>query len=152
DAWTLGYLGPRAYPGALRRAAEQSFGRRHAAAVARHKGFVRLLVSAGAGAPAPAGDPVDDLLALTRAARAVLALPGALAWFEPAGEALRDAAFIGRHLDAHAAGGPPPLPIWWNSRVAALRDLPGWSLVDLVGLDQVGLPDLEACFPTGFRD
>ena len=42
-----------------------------------------------------------------------------------------------------------PLDIWCNIRNLR-QDEPGWSLMDIVGMQQLDLPDQEAYAPTGY--
>lgn len=157
-AWTLGQLGPLTFPGNLARAAQQAWRWRDGApaAVAAHQGFVRLRLTyvGGASQDAPVMprdcDPVHELEFLTRAARALLDLPSALAFFVPGGEILLSRELldgISRHFHAH---GLPPVAAWCNLRLFNLDG--GWSLMDTVGNWQLDLPDMEAAFPKGSRD
>ncbi|MBC8104291.1 MAG: hypothetical protein H7Z41_17080 [Cytophagales bacterium] len=154
-AWNAGHFGPLSESGGLRRAATQSWkwksGRR---APALHVAFLRIRltyqlgVSAGITRMPPGGvSPQEELLFLTQIAGALLSLRGALCVFFPAGEALRDAAFVEERLNLHRAGGPLPLDIWANIRFLPLNDPATWVVMDTVGMPQLDLPDLEAAFP-----
>lgn len=108
-------------------------------AVLRHRAFVRV------HATAP-DEPLDDLWLLTDAALALLAVPGALACFFPAGEALRSPQFVADSAAHHRAHGLPAFDTWTNLRLFQPDGAPGWTAFDLVGLQQLGLDDLEICF------
>lgn len=152
-AWSTGCFGPFAYPEGLARAAQHAYGWEQAAeAVARHGAFVRLGVSYvfGLGQDAPVL-PADysargELEYLTRVARAVLGLSGAVALFNASGEVLRPRDQVEELLAVHEEAGLLPLPVWSNVRMAKIGELPGWMLMDTVGMEQLEVADHEACF------
>jgi hypothetical protein len=156
DAWVSQAFGPYAWPGALRRAAlHSSFWEGAQAAVDRHGAFIRIrCVHASALQegldPGRTYDPVDELGLVTDVAYALMELPGALAYFNPNGEVLRDHEGLHTALDHAARIGFPPLTAWCNVRGMNLPA--GWAMMDVVGNGQFGLPDLEVCFPGGSRD
>src|SRR5579883_2156463 len=82
------------------------------------------------------------LEALTRAARPLLSLPGALALHADAAGALTAAAAAARRID-EARAGAPPLELWVALRRFRLDDARGWFL-DTLGMGQLGFPDVEA--------
>ncbi len=112
------------------------------AAVLRHHAFVRLVTG---------GDALPSLWLLTDAARALLGLPGALACFFPAGEALRSPAFVEESAAHHRLHGLPAFDLWTNLRISKPDAAPGWTSFDVVGLGQLGLDDLEICFEGPFE-
>ena len=116
------------------------------AAVGRHRAFVRLAAPAGSQVEAGAA-----LWRLTDLARALLAMPSALASFFPAGEALRSPAFVEESAAHHRQHGLPAFDIWTNLRRLEPDAAPGWTSFDLVGLAQLGLEDLEICFEGPFE-
>lgn len=164
-AFSVGAFGPGSTPGALERAADQPWLWDGGAAVAgRHGGFVRLrtgyMVPEAAPEGAPEGapqklpddrDPVYELVSLTELAQTLLRLPGALALFAPAGEALRSREHVDAAMKRKAGLGPPPLELWSNVRaIALLREGDAhWLALDVVGMGQLRLPDQEAIFAEG---
>ncbi len=157
SAWSAGAFGPGSTPGALARAADQPWlWAEGAAAASRHGAFVRLRTGHAAeeGTAPPAGgehDPVYELTSLTELAHAVLRLPGALAFFVPAGEALRSREQMDAALGRKIGAGAPPIELWTNVRaVALLREGDvHWLALDTVGMIQLWLPDQEAVFAEG---
>jgi len=153
-AWCLGAFGPFVFPGGLERA------RRHAltlsdadSRVAMHRAFVRVRASyvLGQGPDAPVlpegYDPVAEMHYLTKVARTLLELDGALAYFDPSGEVLEDRARVDRSIAHHASHHLPPFDLWSNVRFFQLGDDSPWGVMDTVGMEQVGVIDQEACFP-----
>src|SRR5690606_38263004 len=91
-AWTMSALGPFTFPGALERSVEHAMRWKDARArVPAHRAFVRArssyVLGKGGDAPIiPEGyDPIAELFQLTAITRAVLELPGAVAYFYPSG-------------------------------------------------------------------
>ncbi len=108
------------------------------AAALRHRAFVQLETDGA--------DALADLWLLTDAARALLALPSALACFFPLGETLRSREFVEESAAHHRKHGLPAFDLWTNLRIFKPDAAPGWTAFDLVGLAQLGLDDLEICF------
>jgi hypothetical protein len=153
EAWRLGHFGPFTYPDALARAVQQSWRWPDAPVVAAsHQAFVRIrstYTAGGDGSPPalpPRYNPLTELILVTDVARALLGLDGALAYFNPNGEALRSRALVERALQRFATGGPPPLDVWTNQRQFRFGPENGWLLVDTVGLRQLDIADQEAVF------
>jgi hypothetical protein len=153
-AWSFGAFGPFVFPGSLERA------RRHALSwadaeerVVEHRAFVRVRSSyvLGQGADAavlpPDYDPVVELHYLTRVARALLEVEGALGYFAPSGEVLKDAAGVDKSLSHHASHELPPFDLWVNVRFFQVGDDSSWGVMDTVGMEQLDVIDQEACFP-----
>lgn len=150
-AWSFGQFGPFTYPGGLQRAGQHSWtwepGRTIAAG---HVGFVRLRSSyvIGSGGDAKclpqSYDPVGELNFLTGMTQAILKLPGALCYFNPNGEVLRDLKTLTELLDGCRSADLIPLPAWCNVRFFNLGG--GWSLMDTVGNGQLDVPDVEVLF------
>ncbi|HZX97162.1 MAG TPA: DUF4261 domain-containing protein [Myxococcales bacterium] len=153
-AWRAGAFGPHSRPGALARALDQLEEGSQAAAVADHGGFVRLrtavVVEDGPPQPRPGG-PAYDLLSLTELAESFLPLPDALALFVPAGEALRSRGQVEQGMSRKVGTAPLPIELWSSVRAIALPPAGGlrWLLMDVVGMNQLGLPDQEAVFAAG---
>lgn len=119
------------------------------AAVARHRAFVGLrLTDRGA---TEQGDPTTGLWLLTDLARALVAMPSALACFFPEGEALRSPEFVEESAAHHRKHGLPAFDVWTNLRSFKPGAAPGWTVFDIVGLGQLGLDDLEMCFEGPFE-
>jgi hypothetical protein len=155
-AWATGGFGPFVYPGNLERAKAMSFGWPEGPQVAaRHTAFVRIKTSyvLGAAKDAPVMpadcDPVAELSRVLEIAQALLQAPGALAYFNPNGEVLRDAAGVAEDLRFAQENGLPPLGLWSNVRLFAPESQPDWSVMDTVGMEQVNVADHEACFVRG---
>ncbi len=144
-AWSAGGFGPAVFPGNLERAGKQAWAWRQASgAVRSHQAFVRLRSTFGEAGPPEGHDARQELLFLTRIAQPILALQTSLAFFDPSGETLRPRGFVDQALADCDADGVAPLDLWINVRIGRLTD--GWMLMDTVGMGQLGLPDIEACF------
>jgi len=161
-AYTRGAFGPAATPGALARASDQSWLWPEGATVAsEHQAFVRIRFGfavpkeeSAEAAKRPKRDPLYELGLLTEIAQPLLRKTGALAFFDPAGEALRSKEQIDAALKRKVGSGPPPIELWTNVRsIALLRESDAtWLGLDIVGLWQLGLPDVEAIFAEGKED
>jgi hypothetical protein len=91
---------------------------------------------------------------VTRVSAALAGLPQALCYFNPGGELVwepRD--FVERFVRAEAEQGIP-IHLWCNVRVCGLDDfgVPGWRLMDTVGMAQLDAADHEAIFPRAVYD
>jgi hypothetical protein len=156
-AWRAGLFGSFAEPGALVRAKQQDGLWPEARTVAdRHRAFVRLRTgyrATAGGEPAPPADhdALHELLTLTELADALMGIPGALAFFVPAGEALRSRDHVREVLTRKVGVAAPPLELWTNTRGVRLdaETDPRWLLLDVVGMAQLELPDQEALFAEG---
>ncbi|OFX25302.1 MAG: hypothetical protein A2V77_23505 [Anaeromyxobacter sp. RBG_16_69_14] len=156
-AWRSGQFGPTSVPGALARARMQTWSWDEGAAAAeRHRALLRLRTVVELGTDAPVEilkgrDPVHELSTLTEMAGGLLGVPGASALFLPGGEALRSREHIRAALSRKTGSGPPPLDLWLNLRAADLGQEGDnrWSIVDVVGMGQLRLPDQEALFAEG---
>ncbi len=153
-SWTMGYFGPFTYPGNLERAVQQSvFWDGAAAAAESHRAFVRITTTYVGGASndapcLPEGyDALAELEYVTRVAQALLALPGALGYFNPNGEVLRPANQVQELIERHAARGVPPLALWSHVRAFCIEELAPCMIMDSVGMGQLDLVDHEGCFP-----
>jgi hypothetical protein len=157
-AWRGSVFGPSASPGALARARQQSWSWADgAAAAARHRAFVRLRTAVPLtreGALPKGHDPAYELTTLGELAGDLLRLPAASAFFLPGGEALRSREQVEAVLRRKAGLGPPPVDLWTNTRAMGLGEHGGvrWSLVDVVGMGQLRLPDQEALFAENPED
>ena len=157
-AWQAGHFGPLSYGGCLTQAALQSWkwksGRR---IQEKHVAFLRIRLTYLLGIPTSGKDsslaltaivnPLDELQFLTQISGALLTLRGALCLFFPAGEALRDAAFVEERLHVHRGGGPLPIEVWTNVRFQLVDSSGSWAIMDTVGMAQMDRPDVEAAFP-----
>jgi hypothetical protein len=152
-AWTMGNFGPFAYPGGLQRAAQQCWVWEPGKTVAqRHQAFVRIRSTYAFGAKdtdsiIPSDyESLPELEFVTKLASSVLALPGALCYFNPNGEVLRDQDGLRESLNFGWSHKLPPLDAWSNIRLFQVNR--EWSLMDTVGNGQLDIPDVEACFHT----
>jgi len=157
-AWRSGVFGPSAAPGALARAQRQAWSWDGGAAAAdRHRAFVRLrtVVTLAEDGALPQGhDPAHELGTLGDLAGDLLRIPGASAYFLPAGEALRSREQVEAVRRRKAGLGRPPLELWTNTRAMGLGEHGGirWVVVDVVGMAQLRLPDQEALFAEDSED
>lgn len=159
-AWRGGMFGPSAAPGALARAKEQRWAWQEGAAAAdRHRAVVRMrtVIDMPPEGPRelPKGhDPLHELATLTEMAASILRLDAATAFFLPGGETLRSREQVEAVLRRKTGLGPPPLDLWTNLRAFGLGQEGDakWVVVDVVGMRQLRLPDIEALFADGQED
>ncbi len=156
-AWTMGHFGPFAYPGGLQRAGEQSWSWEPGRTIAQqHTAFLRIRSSFALGAEDDEPVIPEDYQALpelefaTNIATALLNVRGALCYFNPNGEVLRDQDGLRESLNYGWAHKLPPLDVWSNVRLFNFND--EWSLMDTVGNGQLDVPDVEACFHSEHYD
>lgn len=149
--WSMGHLGPYAYPGGLGRAAGQCWRWEEGkTAPERHEAFIRVRSSYVFGAEDDKKIMPEDYAAfpelefVTQIAGALLRLPGVLCYFNPNGEVLRDQAGLADALEFSRENDLPPLDVWSNVRLFTLDE--DWSAMDVVGSWQLDIPDSEACF------
>jgi hypothetical protein len=153
-AWSMGHFGPMTFPGALARAASQSWHWPDGESVpGRHRAFVRVRASYvfgrgdGDALVLPEDyDPVPEIFATTRIARALLSIPGAICYFNPNGETLQTAESIDELFARYDATTLLPYEIWSNVRVLRLAEHEPWMIMDTVGIGQLDAPDHEALF------
>lgn len=161
-AWSLGQYGPLAFPGCLKRAAEQSWGWGDGEqAVEQHSAHIRLLISYVLGSEESAEeeaegdaedvvlipedyDAMEELRFLTKAVSSVLELPEAICYFNPGGEVLLDQTSLRQGLNFAWNYEIPPLDMWTNVRRFKTDDQ--WTLMDTVGMGQLDCPDMEAIY------
>ena len=151
--WSMGFFGPFTFPGNLARAKQQSYVSEKAPdAAERHTSFLRIRCSYVMGevpdtTPVQPNDydPLHELRYVTKVARTLLRIPGALAYFNPNGEVLTTPEDFERMMTDTAAE-LPPLPLWANIRMFRADDVPGWMMMDTVGMGQLDAIDHEACF------
>ncbi|MGE3804018.1 MAG: DUF4261 domain-containing protein [Gemmataceae bacterium] len=152
-AWSMGHFGPFAFPFGLQRAGQHCWAWEPACRIAEgHCGFIRLRSSYVFGGGDDAlimpedYDAEPELLFVTKLASAVLELPGALCYFNPGGEVLRDQDGLRESLNFAWSHKLPPLDVWCNIRLFKVNG--EWSLMDSVGNGQLDIPDVEAGFHT----
>jgi hypothetical protein len=150
-AWSMGAMGPFTFPGNLERAAQQSWHWEGAAqAVSRHRGFIRVRSSYVLGATGEAKvlprdyEPIAELMFLSRVAHKLMNVPGVLCYFNPNGETLHSVETFDQAMQQQAESDIWPTGIWCNVRLFNVSD--EWVLMDTVGMGQVDLPEMEACF------
>jgi hypothetical protein len=150
-AWSLHMFEPFVWPLALARAIRHRWDEPTAAAAERHRAFVRIRHLVDPEMEPGAYDPFSELRSLYEVGRDLLAgLPGAVAIFNPNGEALRGGESIAGLLRRGEEHGVPPYPLWSNIRTLQVEG--GWILCDSVGNAQIDLPDVEVCCPASQAD
>ena len=82
---------------------------------------------------------------VSRLVLAVLTAPGAICYFNPNGEVLRDLASFQEHWDACIEQETIPIGLWMNMRFFNLSETLGF--MDTVGNEQLEIRDVEAIFP-----
>ena len=148
-AWSAGAFGPGVFPGNLERAGKQAWAWKQASgAVRAHQAWIRVRSTFGGSEEGPqlpeSYSPLAELNFVTKVCAELLTLQTALALFNPNGESLRPRAFVEEALAFQEAEGVAPVDVWTNVRVGKLNN--GWMMMDTVGMAQLGLPDVEACF------
>ncbi len=156
-AWMMGGYGPYAFPDGLQRAAQQSWTWEDGKTVAqRHNAFIRVRVSYAFGAEEndpvvpPDYESLPELQFITTLTSKLLSLPGALCYFNPNGEVLRDEDGLRESLNFSWSNELPPLDVWSNVRLFNVN--PEWSMMDTVGNSQLDIRDSEACFHSDSYD
>ena len=156
-AWSMGHFGPFAYPGGLQRASQQCWAWEPGKTISeRHTAFIRIRSSYTFGAEEDDSimpddyEPVPELEFVTKLASALLDVAGALCYFNPNGELLRDQDGLRETLNYGWANALPPLDAWSNVRMFIVNAQ--WSLMDTVGNGQLDIPDAEACFHSDSYD
>jgi hypothetical protein len=151
-AWSMGQFGPLTFPRGLARAGQHAWNWQPGRTVAeQHRGFIRIRLSYAFGAKDD--DPIfpndiDPLAELRFVSRIVLALfkaPGAICYYNPNGEVLRDEASFREVWDGCEREHKTPLALWMNVRFFNLDDKLGF--MDTVGNGQLDLQDVEAIYP-----
>lgn len=153
-SWATGHFGPFAFPGGLKRSAQQSWHWRDAKKVYEgHKAFIRIRLSYGFGIKDPNTpvfpenyQPIKEMLFLTRLARKLLTLPGAIAYYNPNGEVLDNREHIGELIKRYDDSKLLPLELWSNIRLFTIEEKSPWTVMDTVGMEQLDVPDHEAVF------
>jgi hypothetical protein len=150
-AWSMGYFGPFTFPGNFERARQHSYlwtqGREVAA---QHQAFIRIRMSyvlgAANDAPVMPKDckPLDELNFIIRVVMALLQHPAALCYFNPNGELLSERAHMEKVIEHYSKASLPPVDLWANRRMFKCND--GWMMMDTIGMRQLDLDDIEACF------
>lgn len=161
SAWTMGHFGPIADADSLLRATQQCWGWKEGKAIAlTHRGFVRVrptyvLGAADNAATVPADwNAVTELTYLTKVVEALLQVPGALCYFNPNGEMLRDLKGVQSQLKQAAADDLLLIDLWCNVRIYPFHA--DWTMMDTVGNGQFNdatsvtseVRDIEAVFRT----
>ena len=135
SAWSMGHFGPFTFPGSLDRACRHpcSWSDHPRAVIDAHRAFVRLRLSYifGADKDAPVMpadcDPPSELVALTRLARRVASLPGALAFFNPNGEVLLSPAELDEAVDFAEQHERLPIEAWTSVRSKIPASAASWE-------------------------
>jgi len=153
-AWGMGHFGPFAFPGGLERARQHSYNWKEGSqAAAEHQGFIRIRISYVFGTPENAPvlpddyKPVDELNFITQIVMELLRHPSAICYFNPNGELLAERAFMERVTAHYQKVKLPPVDLWANRRMFKFNE--SWMLMDTVGMQQLDLDDIEACYKSG---
>jgi hypothetical protein len=154
-AWSMGFMTPGAWPGMLEIAkfTADALGDKDAAQAAGprgHVGFARVLLSYALGADdkapvAPASrDARVEFEFCLKVVEALLTLPGALAYFNPAGSLLMSPARY-QTSKGQIPDGLPPLPLATMPRKAQLSPREP-TFMEITGLSQLRdhIPDVSA--------
>lgn len=159
-AWSLGAFGPFVFPQSLQRAQRMAAAftwKEAPAAVARHRAFIRIkssyvLGNVGSKAPICPEDyeSLPECMFMLQLVAALMELPSALAYFNPNGEVLAGREELQHSLSFHARQLLPPLDMLANIRLFEAPGAEGWRLMDTLGMEQLDVDDMEACYP--FRE
>jgi Domain of unknown function (DUF4261) len=151
-SWSMGHFGPCTFPGNLARALQQSWHWPVAKQVVpEHRAFIRVRSSYIFGAkPNRTCLPQDyaphpELLFLTGIIRNLMGHPHILAYFNPGGEVLMGMKEFNDAVEFSKTHSLPPLNVWSNVRLFNFDE--NWLVMDTIGMEQLDLPDHEACFP-----
>lgn len=151
-AWSMGHFGPFTFPGGLSRAGQHCWTWEEGRTVSeRHRGFIRVRLSYATGADKDAPvipdnyDPLSELIFLSTIIIALMNVPGALCYFNPNGEALRDLNDFKNTFHEAEKQNRVPLLLWMNVRFFKLTE--ELYLMDTVGNNQIDVTDVEAVFP-----
>lgn len=153
-SWHTGAFGRFASPGCLERALRECrIWPEAREAVKHHRALLRLRVRSRQE-PDPCGKPdqgkgFEEILFLTRLLLAFANLSEILGYFFPGGEALCSRELLLATWQTYIANNRRPFDLWlmWiNRRLARADEEPDWALIDIIGLHQIGMNDMEACF------
>jgi len=158
-SWHSGALGHFAYPGCLERAIHECRTWPEVdEAVKNHTALLRLRVSykeesdlerriSAAGKQDLA---FAEIVFLTKLLLVFASLPETLGYFLPGGEALVSREMLPLVWQQYMKNEPPrPFDLWiaWmNRRLLRVPDEADWAVIDTIGLHQLEMNDLEACF------
>ncbi len=154
SAFAAGAFGPAVTPGCMNRTVKQTWIWPGAKDVAnKHKAMVRIrttrMMASDEQLEQEPLDPKVELRIVTAIAIQVMTLDGALAYFNPNGEAMRDPETVAESLEWHEDEGLLPLELWSNVRIGLIETGAKWLVMDTVGMVQLKLPDVECCFEDG---
>lgn len=154
--WKNGSFGPLASSGCLARAGDHKWGWPEADSLTiKHTAYIRIRMTyfhddEDAPIIPEDCDTIAELRFMTNLAKALLEHPAAVGGFNPSGEMLFNSEMVDRAEEEIAGKNLPPLRLWCNIRLCGSQA--DWSLVDTVGMNQLDLPDFEACFPAERMD
>jgi hypothetical protein len=95
------------------------------------------------------------MIHITRLLLAFDRLPGVLGYFFPGGEALCSSKLLHATWEAFDLRERKPLELWllWiNRRLGYSAEVPGWSVIDTIGMWQLAVADIEAFFQPACYD
>jgi hypothetical protein len=148
--WHLGGYGNNMPLGALANATQGTLDPDAEQTVPAHRAFIRIRARSFGhteeqrNEAKPSYDAKEEFLWLLALTEKLCSLPEVLAYFNPSGAVLMTPAFLRLHLQDD----PMPLLAIASPRITRVDDT--WRLADLVGLSQLGLPDLEFAIPDNF--
>lgn len=153
-SWHTGVFGRFAYPGCLERALQECRTWPEANRVVKqHTALLRLRVVSqykpDAHEVLRKGTGFEEILVLTRLLLAFDRVSGVLGYFFPGGEALCSREMLSATWQQYTHNNRKPFDLWlmWiNRRLARANEEPDWAIIDIVGLYQIGVTDIEACF------
>ncbi len=156
-AFEQGHFGPFTFPGALRRATQQSWNWEEGKTATRmHQAFIRLRCSYVLDDSAQVStelkspnlpknyDPYNELAFMTEVVGMLLEMSQAICYFNPGGEVLSDLELLTANAEFSVEHSLPPVEIWANMRFSEVDE--DWSVMDTIGHAQLDIPDVEGCF------
>lgn len=116
-----------------------------------HEAFLRLRTTylAASGQPLrgipPDYSAVGECEQLLAMAEALMEHPAALCYFNPTGELIASGEFLATVCEAFHNASQPAINALANRRMAKVEGS-NWTVIDLIGMGQLDLPDFEICF------
>ena len=155
NAWYTGQFGPFVYPNHLKAAVEHCWWgdkQRLSAAAHQHTAFLRIRTSYLPGAqkcdPLIPADyhPLQELLFVLQIAASLSTLPGILCYFNPNSQTLLESSVVEQIWERYAGGDTLPIELWTNRRLFRFTDEAEWVVMDILGMEQLHVMDIEMCF------
>lgn len=120
-----------------------------------HEAFLRVRVTYVKASGAPLQGVPEDYNVVTECEQmlgvveALLEHPSALCYFNPAGELIASREFLSTICDAFHKASQPAINALANRRMTKVEES-DWTVIDLVGMGQLDLPDFEICFTESY--